>query len=69
MESGVFWGYVSMIEGLVERVKVELGRDMKVIATGGLATLFADVMPVFNAVEPDLTIRGLIEIHRRNTST
>ena len=68
MESGVFWGYVSMIEGLVERVKAELQHDMKVIATGGLAALFADVMPVFNAVEPDLTIRGLIEIHRRNTA-
>ena len=69
MESGVFWGYVSMIEGLVERVKAELGHDMKVIATGGLASLFADVMPVFTAVEPDLTIRGLIEIYRRNTKT
>ncbi len=68
MESGVFWGYVSMIEGLVARVKDELGHDMKVIATGGLANLFADVMPVFTAVEPDLTIRGLIEIHRRNTA-
>ncbi len=67
MESGIFWGYVSMIEGLVERAKAELGHDMKVIATGGLATLFADVMPVFAAVEPDLTIRGLIEIYRRNT--
>ena len=66
MESGVFWGYVSMIEGLVARVKAELGRDMKVIATGGLAPLFADVMTIFTAVEPDLTIRGLIEIHRRN---
>ena len=67
MESGIFWGYVSMIEGLVERVKGELDCDMKVIATGGLATLFVDVMPVFTAVEPDLTIRGLIEIHRRNS--
>ena len=66
MESGVFWGYVSMIEGLVGRVKAELGHDMKVIATGGLAPLFADVVSIFTAVEPDLTICGLIEIYRRN---
>ncbi len=67
MQSGIFWGYVGMIEGLVQRVKDELGRDMKVVVTGGLAPLFADVMTIFSAVEPDLTICGLIEVYKRNT--
>ena len=42
MQSGIYWGYVGLIEGLTERIKEEFGEDMKVIATGGLAPLFAD---------------------------
>lgn len=56
---GIYWGYVAMIEGLVLRIKAELGRPAKVIATGGLATLFDKHMNIFDAVEPDLTIQGL----------
>ncbi|WP_375427852.1 type III pantothenate kinase [uncultured Sphingomonas sp.] len=59
MQIGIFWGYVAMIEGLVARLQVEVGRPVKVIATGGLATLFQPHTPVFDAVEPDLTIQGL----------
>ncbi|MFQ5972704.1 MAG: type III pantothenate kinase [Alphaproteobacteria bacterium] len=66
MQSGIFWGYVAMIEGLTARIAGEYGKKMKVVATGGLASLFADATDVFDAVEPDLTIRGLIEIHRLN---
>ncbi len=66
MQSGIFWGYVSMIEGMVPRIIAEYGKPMKVIATGGLAPLFDDVTDVIEAVEPDLTLLGLVEINRRN---
>lgn len=59
MLMGVYWGYVAMIEGLVARMKAEIGRPAKVIATGGLAILFDQKTEVFDAVEPDLTIHGL----------
>ena len=59
MLTGVYWGYVAMIEGLVERLKAEIGRPAKVIATGGLAPLFERHGKLFDAVEPDLTIQGL----------
>jgi len=56
---GIYWGYVAMIEGLADRIKRELGRPLKVIATGGLAALFDTHTKAFDAVEPDLTIQGL----------
>ena len=59
MHIGIFWGYVAMIEGLVARLKTEVGRPAKVIATGGLAALFEQHTTVFDHVEPDLTIQGL----------
>lgn len=59
MHIGIYWGYIAMIEGLVARIKAEVGRPVKVIATGGLATLFEKQTDVFDAVEPDLTIQGL----------
>ena len=56
---GVYWGYVAMIEGLVARLKQEIGRPVTVIATGGLAILFDKHTDAFDAIEPDLTIQGL----------
>jgi len=56
---GIYWGYVAMMEGLIERLKNEVGRPVKVIGTGGLAALFDKKTQVFDAVEPDLTIQGL----------
>jgi type III pantothenate kinase len=56
---GIYWGYVAMLEGLTERMKRELGRPAKVVATGGLAELFDKHTKVFDAIEPDLTIQGL----------
>ncbi|MCY7339963.1 MAG: type III pantothenate kinase [Sphingomonas bacterium] len=56
---GVYWGYVALIEGLVARLKAEIGRPVTVIATGGLAILFDQHTTAFDAIEPDLTIRGL----------
>ena len=66
MESGIFWGYVSMIEGLVARIRGEFGASMDVIATGGLAPLFTDATACIKGADPDLTLRGLLAIHRRN---
>ena len=56
---GIYWGYVALIEGLVARLKSEIGRPVTVIATGGLAVLFDQRTDAFDAIEPDLTIRGL----------
>jgi len=66
MQSGVFWGYVSLIEGMVARIRKEFGAPMRVIATGGLAPLFAGSTEVIEAVDPDLTLRGLLLIHEHN---
>ena len=66
IQSGVFWGYVGLIEGLVARIKAEYGRPMKVIGTGGLAPLFAQAQNLFDTIEDDLTMHGLIVIHEYN---
>lgn len=63
MQIGIYWGYVAMIEGLVARMKTEVGRPVKVVATGGLATLFDGNTAVFDVIEPDLTIQGLAMMH------
>jgi type III pantothenate kinase len=56
---GIYWGYVALIEGLIARLKSEVGRPMKVIATGGLAALFDKRTDAFDVIEPDLTVQGL----------
>lgn len=66
MQSGVFWGYIGLIEGLVQRIQDEFGQPMTVVATGGLAPLFMDATEVIDRIDPDLTLRGLLEIHKRN---
>ncbi len=66
MESGAYWGYVGLIEGLVARIKAEDGRAMKVVATGGLAPLFAGATACIEVTDPDLTLRGLLAVHRAN---
>jgi len=66
MQSGIFWGYVSLIEGLVQRIKVELGTEMDVIATGGLAPLFTASTDIIKLSDDELTLGGLLAIHRRN---
>jgi len=65
---GIYWGYVAMIEGLVERLKQEIGLPVSVIASGGLATLFDKHTDVFDAIEPDLTIQGLSLLHAKATA-
>ena len=67
MQSGIFWGYVGLIEGLIQRIRTEWGvPDMPVVATGGLAPMFAEATALFDHIDRDLTIHGLVLIHRRN---
>jgi len=66
MQSGIFWGYVGLIESLIKRIRAEYGEPMKIIATGGLASVFKDEIGLFDAIEPDLMAFGLLEIWRRN---
>jgi type III pantothenate kinase len=68
MQSGIFWGYVGLIEGLVTRITKEFGAKMTVVATGGLAPLFAGATNVIGAVDADLTLTGLRLIYERNKS-
>src|SRR3954464_2093221 len=65
---GIYWGYVAMIEGLVARLKAEIGRPVTVLATGGLATLFDRHSAIFDAIEPDLTMQGLALLYARSKS-
>jgi type III pantothenate kinase len=62
MQSGVYWGYVSLIEGMVARIKQEFGEPMTVVATGGLAGLFAGATDVIEHLDRDLTMAGLVEL-------
>ncbi|MEM0923181.1 MAG: type III pantothenate kinase [Pseudomonadota bacterium] len=66
MQSGAFWGYTALIEGVCARISVEREREMTVIGTGGLSPLFARSTDVIKHVDPDLTMRGLVHIHRYN---
>ncbi|MBV8976142.1 MAG: type III pantothenate kinase [Alphaproteobacteria bacterium] len=66
MQSGIYWGYVGLIGGLIDRIKHEYARPMTVVATGGLAHLFQPDIPAIDHVDPDLTIRGLVHIFHRN---
>ncbi len=66
MESGLFWGYVGMVEGLVRRMSAELGGNAITIATGGLADLIAPETDVIQHVDPDLTLAGLRLVWERN---
>jgi len=65
---GVFWGYIAMIEGLVARMKAEIGRPCKVVATGGLAVLFDDHTTLFDHVDSELTLEGLAILADRHIS-
>lgn len=66
MRSGVFWGYVGLVEGNCRAIREEFGRPMKVIGTGGLASLFNEVVALFDELEQDITLHGLYLIHAYN---
>ena len=66
IQSGVFWGYIGLVEGIVRQIRLERDRPMKVIATGGLAELFSQGFDLFDAIDYDLTIHGLRLINDYN---
>lgn len=66
MQSGIYWGYVGLIEGISSRIAAERGTKMRVIATGGLSPLFARGSDMIEAFDPDLTMHGLMLIHKYN---
>lgn len=67
MQSGIIFGYVGLIEGIVARMRTELGGEVKVIATGGLAEIIAEETSAIDALEPDLTLLGLQMMHCLNS--
>jgi len=69
MQSGVYWGYIGLVEGVVRQVRRERDRPMKIIATGGLASLFAQGTELFQSIEDDLTMHGLVLINDFNKET
>lgn len=64
MQSGIYWGYVAMIEGTLKRITAELGAEPLIIATGGLAHLFSESMPEIKIIDDDLTLSGLYDIYQ-----
>ena len=66
MQSGIYWGYVGLIEGLVTRIQAEYDSPLKVVATGGLAPLLAEGTTVIGIINPDLTLDGLRLLAERN---
>lgn len=65
MQSGIFWGYVGLVQGILSRLEAELGGTPVVVATGGFAERIAEHCPEIQAVEPNLTLEGLRLIHER----
>jgi type III pantothenate kinase len=66
MQSGIFWGYIGLIEGIIGRLRAEAEIELPVVATGGLAPLFAGATSAITTVDHDLTLRGLLLIYERN---
>ena len=66
MQSGIYYGYIGLIEGIIRRIEKEMGGKMHVIATGGLAPLFAKGTHAIKELDSDLTIRGLKAVYALN---
>lgn len=66
MRSGIFWGYIGMIEGMITRISHEYGAPLDVLATGGLAPLFTGCTAAIPRFDQDLTLKGLFAVHRLN---
>jgi type III pantothenate kinase len=66
MKSGVFYGYIGQVDGIVNRIKQTTRKDAKVIATGGLASLIGESSETIDYVDPNLTLKGLYEIYKMN---
>ncbi|HTR15733.1 MAG TPA: type III pantothenate kinase [Acetobacteraceae bacterium] len=68
MQSGIYWGYVGLIEGLIARIRQEFDAPIKVVATGGLAPLFSEGTEIIDLINPDLTLDGLRMLAERNST-
>ncbi|HHL43924.1 MAG TPA: type III pantothenate kinase, partial [Hellea balneolensis] len=68
MQSGIFWGYIGLIDGLLQRILAEDSRQFKVIGTGGIVSLFQGASEYIDQYDSEITINGLLEIWRRNKS-
>ena len=66
MNAGIVFGYAGLVEGIIQRIKQEVGTDLKVVATGGLAPLIASECPAIDLVDDYLTLKGLRIIFERN---
>ncbi len=66
MQSGIFWGYIGLVREICARIKAERDRPMRIIGTGGLASLFGTADVLFDRIEDDLTMHGLTVIHKFN---
>ena len=66
MHSGIYWGYISLIEGIVKRIKDESNQNYTVIATGGLSEIFSKNCNAIQVIDNDLTINGLIHLYQTN---
>lgn len=64
IQSGIYWGYISLIEGLVAKISKEMKQKPFILATGGLAALFADNTDVIDTIDNELTLKGLMQIYK-----
>ncbi len=67
MQAGLYYGYVSLVQGMIERFLQELGKDTRVVATGGQAQLICHECPCVQAIDPDLTLKGLQYLSQINS--
>jgi type III pantothenate kinase len=66
MQSGLYFGYVGLVSSLIERIRMELGKEAVVVATGGFATLIRKEISAIDHYEPHLVLEGLRILNRRN---
>lgn len=64
MQSGIFWGYVGLVEKILQQLIAELGERPKIIATGGLSNLFRQDIPLIDIIDEELTLKGLLSIYQ-----
>ncbi len=68
MQSGMYWGYIGVIATIINKIEVELGKDVFVIATGGLASLYAQSTETIDVVDENLIFKGLLEIYKKKNN-
>ena len=64
MQSGIYWGYISKVEGIIAQISKEMGGKPFVIGTGGLAPLFERGTDIFDIIDQDLIMKGLVHMHK-----